>query len=129
MNDHLHAVTEDEQFALVSSAQGFARMDREEAQAEKARHIAEMKARQHAMDLRVASHIETHPEAIDAAKAYVRRFLASERHKRFHWILNQWRVLLETKTPQELAHVLRDTSEATEELRSSPPFCGINFDS
>ncbi len=98
------------------------------ARAEKMRQIADMKARQHDMDLRIAEHVEKHPEAVTAAKNYVQRFLASERHKRFHWVLEQWRVLLETKTPRELANILRDTSDATEELRSSPPFCGIEFD-
>lgn len=100
-----------------------------QARAEKTRQIAAMKSRQHDMDLRMADYVEKHPEAITAAKNYIERFLSSERHKRFHWILEQWQLLLETKTPKELANILRDTSEATEELRSSPPFCGIQFDS
>lgn len=94
------------------------------ARAEKKRQIEAMTARQHQRDLRVADYVETHPQAIDDAKRYVARFLASERHQRYHWMLHQWKELLETKTPAELAAILRDTSEATEELRSSPPFCG-----
>ena len=126
MKGQLQSLAEHEVVAAASSTRAMAR---EEAHAEKQRHIEEMKRRQHDMDMRVASYIETHPESIRAAKAYVQRFLARESHKRFHWILDQWRVLLETKTPQELADILRDTSEATEDLRSSPPFCGIEFDS
>jgi hypothetical protein len=96
--------------------------------AEKARQIEAMMSREHQNDLRVADHVEANPQSIEDAKRYVSRFLASERHQRYHWVLRQWKELLETKTPAELASILRDTSEATEELRSSPPFCGINFE-
>jgi hypothetical protein len=96
--------------------------------AEKVRQIQAMMARQHQNDLRVADYVEANPQSIEDAKKYVSRFLASERHQRYHWGLLQWKELLETKTPAELASILRDTSEATEELRSSPPFCGINFE-
>ncbi len=98
------------------------------AREEKRRQIEAMKARQHQQDVRVADYVEAHPQAIEDAKSYVARFLASERHQRYHWVLQQWNELLETKTPAELAAILRDTSEATEGLRSSPPFCGINFE-
>lgn len=120
--------TENEQFAFKANKQNYANQVKEEVLAEKLRQIAAMKARQHDMDLRMANYVEEHPEAVTAAKNYVQRFLASERHKRFHWILDRWILLLETKTPRELADILRDTSEATEQLRSSPPFCGIEFD-
>ena len=129
MNEPFQTLTSDEHFSQAGGKGSFARIDREKVNAEKARQIAAMKARQHGLDLRVADYVESHPEAIEAAKAYVQRFLFSERHKRFHWILDQWRELLQTKSPAELADILRDTSDATEELRSSPPFCGIHFDS
>lgn len=96
--------------------------------AEKMRQIQAMKTLQHQQDMRVADYVESHPQTIDDAKKYVARFLASERHQRYHWVLQQWKELLDTKTPAELGAILRDTSDATEELRSSPPFCGINFE-
>lgn len=98
------------------------------ARAEKRRQIEAMTTRQHQQDVRVADYVEAHPQAIEEAKKYVARFLSSERHRRYHWVLQQWKNLLETRTPVQLAAILRDTSEATEELRSSPPFCGINFE-
>lgn len=94
--------------------------------AEKRRHTEAMSARQ--QDLRVADYLEANLQVIEIAKKYTARFLAGERHHRHHWVLQQWKELLETKTPAELVAILLDTSDASEELRSSPPFCDIKHE-
>ena len=96
-----------------------------EAEAEVQRAIAELKHRVHTEDLKIASYIESNPEqSISEAKAFVSRFLGSQRHARYHWILRRWDKLLNTKSALEIAAIFRTENEATEELRSSAPFCG-----
>lgn len=95
------------------------------AKAEVQRAVAELKARLHAEDLKIALYIEAHPvESIADAKAYVERFLGSPRHTRYHWILRRWQRLLDTLTAVEIVAIFRTGSDDTEELRSSAPFCG-----
>ncbi len=96
----------------------------DDIRAERQRHIDALNARHHEEDLKLADYIESHPASLVDAKAFVKRFLGSDRHSRYHWILQEWRRILETKSAHEIAAIFRDGSETTDELRSSAPFCG-----
>lgn len=72
----------------------------------------------------LADYVERHPESIQTALAHVEKFLASPAHIRIHWILNEWRSVLQVSTPNQVASILRDDSPDTESLRESPPYFG-----
>lgn len=92
------------------------------------RSVADLKARLHEEDLRVALYIESQPEkSIAEAKAFVARFLGSASHLRYHWVLEKWDELLQSKSSAEIVRVFREGKDETEELRSCAPFCGKEF--
>jgi superfamily II RNA helicase len=92
------------------------------------RAVADLKARQHAEDLKIAERIEAESEqTLAEARAFVNRFLASPQHSPYHWILLRWQNILNTQSPGEIINLFRQGDDATEELRASAPFCGEIF--
>ena len=58
-------------------------------------------------------------EALQAGKEYVDTFL--HRRGNGHLFLRQWKKILEVADIAEICAILRDTSDATEQLRLSAP--------
>ncbi|HRQ89860.1 MAG TPA: hypothetical protein PLA50_13755 [Bacteroidia bacterium] len=90
--------------------------------AEKSRQarLIENRERHRLNDL--ANYIESHPEAMDQAKAFVERFLDSPAHSALRWALREWHGILEQSSPAQIAALLGNESEATRHLRETCPF-------
>jgi hypothetical protein len=87
-------------------------------------HIREFMQRKRQQALNLADYVERHPESLKTAVEHVDRFLASPAHVRIHWVLNQWRAVLNSSSSLQVAALLRDDTPATENLRESPPYFG-----
>jgi hypothetical protein len=76
-------------------------------------------------DLLIASYILKHPEqSLADGLSYVRRFLDSPAHSRYHWVLRKWERILIARDAEFIAGIFQAGAESTQELRSSSPFCG-----
>ena len=79
-----------------------------------------LKAKRHLISCANADYVATHPnEALKAGREYVETFL--ERRGNGNRFLMQWKDILDFSSVHEICAILRDTSDATEQLRLSAP--------
>lgn len=92
--------------------------------AEKMRHVEALNQKNRARYLRLADHIEQHPECMEQARNHVERFLASPGHVRLHWALSEWREVLAHQSASQIAALFREETEEHRHLRETSPFAG-----
>jgi hypothetical protein len=88
-----------------------------------------MVQRAHVLHSKIAAYIEQAPEATMAdARAFIAEALQNPASLRHRTILTEWQTLLESRSSQQIAQLLRSMDPATEPLRSSAPFCGAEIE-
>jgi hypothetical protein len=93
----------------------------EEILARKEAGIKELRARRLRLGERLARWVESTPDALDQGLVVLRRRL--KRTYRHAGALNlQWVKILQSRSREEVADLLRDPSEETEQLRACAPF-------
>ena len=89
-----------------------------------AQEAEKMELKRHLYSCWCADYLTAHPQtALQTAKAYVKKFVGrQDGSQRF---FKEWEKILNESTIEEICAVLRDRSEAKDQLRLCSPFFGV----